>query len=93
MKMKLGLELIGPCSDTGVTPDPYDTIAVINENGRVSFHHFDECQIEGPGVFQGRIETGSMVPSTHCYLVYTVDAVSDVKSDIRRLRKNIRQKV
>ena len=94
MKRKIGLELIGPCSDTGVTPDPHDTIVLVDEaTGRVSFTELEECQIEGPGVFQGRTLEGTIVSSSDCYLLYTTDAVSDVKRDVRRVRKAIRRKL
>ena len=93
MKRKIGLELIGPCSETGAMPEPTETVATINENGRVSLHKVDGMIKEVDGVFVVTMSDGWKYLSSECYLLYTTDAVSDVKRDIRRLRKNIRQKV
>lgn len=93
MKRKLGLELYGPCSNTGAEPDAHDTIVTINENGRVSFHKLEVLNREGQGMFVIHTTDGEVLLSSDCYLLYTTDATSDVKRDIRRLRKNIRRKL
>ena len=87
MKVKLGLELIGPCSDTGAEPEPHDTIATINDNGRVSFHKMNVLVREGRSNFVVYTDDEAKLHSSNCYLVYIADAISVVDEKVKGLRR------
>ena len=58
MKNKLNLELIGPCRDTGAIIDMDDTVATIDDMGRVSFHRVTGVEYEAPAVFTVMVKGG-----------------------------------
>ena len=70
MKINVGLELVGPCSETGARPDPWETVATINDNGRVAFHQAVGFHNETKGMFTISTRSGQKYLSSDIYLLY-----------------------
>lgn len=70
MKKILGLELVGPCSETGARPDPWETVATINDFGRVAFHQAVGFHDEVRGIFTITTRSGKKYLSSEIYLLY-----------------------
>jgi len=87
MKRKLGLELYGPCSLTGAEPRPHDTIATINEFERITFHTMESLVKEGANMFVVTTTDGNKYLSSECYLLYTAEPISTLKSRVKKLMK------
>ena len=72
--MQLGLELYGPCSETGAIPDVHDTVAVLDQNGRVSFHRVLEIERQpDTNYFSVLFKNGNRYHSSQCYLLYSFE--------------------
>jgi hypothetical protein len=70
MERRLDVELIGPCSITGAVVNVDDTIATIEDSGRVGFHRVRGVEIEAPGIFAITVRGGARYTSSDCWLVY-----------------------
>ena len=89
MKRKLGLELYGPCSNTGAVPKIDDMVAKIHDDDRISFHQIQELDRVTHTLFVIRTQDNVVLKSDQCYLLYGAPSVSKLKNAVRRLKNLI----
>ena len=89
MKRKLGIELYGPCSDTGAIPTMNDMIATVDYDGRIAFHSILEIEKGTDSQWYMRTKEDIVLPSTEVYLLYTSNSISNIKETVRKLKTKI----
>jgi hypothetical protein len=70
MEKRLDVELIGPCNDTGAIVGVGDTIATIDDYGRVGFHRVRGAEYEGSSIYTIIVKGGVRYLSSDCWLIY-----------------------
>lgn len=89
MKRKIGMELYGPCSETGAMPLMHDMIATVDVDGRIVFHHIQEVELARGSQWYVRTKEDLVLPSNEVYLLYTSNSISNLKETVRKVKKKI----
>ena len=89
MKRKIGMELYGPCSETGAMPLMHDMIGTIDVDGRIAFHHIQEVELSKGSQWYVRTKEDIVLPSSDVYLLYTSNSISNIKDTVRKLKTKI----
>jgi hypothetical protein len=85
MKRKVGLELYGPCGELGAGIETNETVATVDDNGRVTFHRIESIQRFNEGRCVLTTTDGERHTALDCYLVYTAPSVSKLKDKVRKM--------
>lgn len=72
-KQVLNVELCGPCSVTGAVPNLGDTVATIDNNGRVGFHRVMGIEKGNDREFAVIFKNNDRCLAANCFLLYTTE--------------------